>query len=107
VRKAFHQYFRLTDSELRDLWANSLFSFDASVLLNIYGYSSDTREDLVKAVEQNAERVRLPHQFGLEYARNRCIVILRQVHNYLKAEKAPAGYSRAAHRTKEGSPVPE
>lgn len=47
MRKIFHQYFRPTETELRELWDDGLFSFDASVLLNIYGYSKDTREDVV------------------------------------------------------------
>jgi len=51
---------------LRSLWADGLFSFDASGLLNIYGYSSETREQLVDFIERNAGRVRLAHQFGLE-----------------------------------------
>ena len=34
-----------------------------------------------------SERVRLPHRFGLEYCRNRGSVIVKQVNNYLKAEK--------------------
>jgi hypothetical protein len=88
MRKAFHQYFRLTDEELRELWGNCLFSFDASVLLNIYGYSAETRDDLVKIIERNTDRVRLPYQFGLEFARNRSSVIIRQVSNYQRAEKA-------------------
>jgi hypothetical protein len=58
-----------------------------SVLLNVYGYSGDTREELVTLIEKNSDRVRLPHQFGLEYARNRCRVVIKQVHNYLSAEK--------------------
>src|SRR5208283_463977 len=36
--------------------------------------------------EQNDTRVRLPHQFGLEYARNRVSVIVKQVSKYLKVE---------------------
>jgi len=70
------------------LWQQGLFSFDASVLLNIYGYSKKTRDELVEFVEQKAERVRLPYQFGLEYSRNRASVIVKQVHNYLKVEEA-------------------
>lgn len=84
MRKIFHQYFRPTETELRELWDDGLFSFDASVLLNIYGYSKDTREDVVDFIEKNAERIRLPHQFGLEYARNRTGVIAKQVSNHQK-----------------------
>jgi hypothetical protein len=88
MRKALRHWFRPTEDEERELWANGIFSFDASVLLNIYGYSRETRDELVRLIKNNSDRVRLPHQFGLEYARNRCVVIIKQVGNYLKAEKA-------------------
>lgn len=87
MRAVFRQYFKPTSSELRELWDRGLFSFDASVLLSIYGYSSETRQELVHFLENNATRVRLPHQFGLEYARNRSGVIVKQVNKYLSVEK--------------------
>jgi hypothetical protein len=87
MRNAFRQYFRPTEAEIQELWTTCLFSFDASVLLNIYGYSNDTRDDLVHVIEGNSDRVRLPHQCGLEYSRNRSKVIVKQVNNYSKAEK--------------------
>jgi len=86
MRKAFHQYFRPTRDELSQLWQQGRLSFDASVLLNVYGYSEKTRDDLVAFIEKHGERVRLPHQFGLEFARNRSSVIVKQVHNYLRVE---------------------
>jgi hypothetical protein len=88
MRQAFHQYFRPARERLATLWQEGLLSFDASVLLNVYGYSKKTRDDLVDFIEKYAGRVRLPHQFGLEYARNRSSVIVKQVHNYLKVEEA-------------------
>ena len=87
MRKTFRQYFRPTRDELVELWNGAFFSFDASVLLNVYGYSNETRDDLVGLIERNSERICLPHQFGLEYARNRNTVIVKQVNNYLKVEK--------------------
>jgi hypothetical protein len=88
MRKAFHQFFRPSRDELNELWQHGLLTFDASVLLNVYGYSRKTRDDLVELIEKNATRVRLPHQFGLEFARNRHTVIVKQVHNYLRVEEA-------------------
>lgn len=87
MRKSFSQYFRPQDEDLQELWKHGLLSFDASVLLNIYGYSSETRSELIDLIEKNSERLCLPHQFGLEYARNRSVVIIRQVNNYLSVEK--------------------
>jgi hypothetical protein len=87
VRKTFHQYFKPTETEFKSLWDHGLFSFDASVLLNVYGYSKETCEELVRFFERNAERVILPHQFALEFSRNRTRVIVKQIDNYLLAEK--------------------
>ncbi len=87
MRKTFRHYLRPTKAEFEALWKDCIFVFDASVLLNVYGYSSETREELVSLAEKNAHRIRLPHQFGLEYARNRSAVIIKQVDNYKLVEK--------------------
>jgi PIN like domain len=86
MRNDFRQYFRPTTEELNKLWGEGLFICDASVLLNIYGYSDKTREELVGFIRENSSRVRLPHQFGLEYARNRSSVIIKQVNNCKRVE---------------------
>jgi PIN like domain len=88
MRKEFHQYLKPTDAEIKAFWIAAFFCFDASVLLNVYGYSKETCEQLVGFFEKHAERVRLPHQFALEYCRNRAAVIIKQVSNYNKAEAA-------------------
>lgn len=69
------------------MWQDSLFSFDASALLNVYGYSEETRQELLTLLETLPPRVCLPHQFGLEFVRNRVKVILKQVRNYQNVEK--------------------
>jgi hypothetical protein len=87
MRKAFRHYFRPTEDALRELWNHAVFSFDASVLLNVYGYSHETREELINFLETNASRLRLPYQFGIEYSRNRCRTIIKQVKNYRTVEE--------------------
>lgn len=87
MRDEFQHYFRPTEKEIRGVWENGLFSFDASVLLNVYGYSKETCLELVAFFERNADRIRLPHQFALEFCRNRTGVIIKQVNNYHSAEK--------------------
>lgn len=95
MRKEFHHFFRPTDADLNALWTEGLFSFDASVLLNVYGYSRETSEELVSVLENIAPRAYIPYQFGHEYCRNRSVVILRQVANYLKVEKSLAQINSA------------
>ncbi len=102
-QKLFH-WFRIARSEEEELWKSGLLSFDASVLLNIYAYSNETRNELVSLIEANAERVRLPHQFGLEYARNRGAVIVKQINNYLKAEKELEDFQTSQIESKRDHP---
>jgi hypothetical protein len=87
MRQALSHWFRIPRPDEAALWKTGLVGFDASVLLNIYAYSNETRSELVSLIEKNAARLRLPYQFGLEFARNRGAVIIKQVNNYRKAEK--------------------
>src|SRR5260370_256205 len=87
MREEFQHYCRPTEGEIKSVWENGLFSFDASVLLNVYGYSKETCAELVAFFERHAKRIRLPHQFALEFCRNRTSVIIKQVNNYHTAEK--------------------
>ena len=87
MRQALSHWFRIPRKDEAALWKDGLLCFDASVLLNIYAYSNETRNELVALIEGNADRLRLPYQYGLEYARNRGAVVVKQVNNYLKAEK--------------------
>lgn len=88
MRKAFRHYFRPAEAELRKLWDQGLFSFDASVLLNVYGYSHETREELISFLEKHAGRIRLPYQFGIEFSRSRCRTIIKQVKKYREVEES-------------------
>lgn len=83
----FREFFQPTAEELSELWTNGLIVFDASVLLNVYGYSSDTSEKLIALLESLKEQVWIPHQFGLEYARERPSVVVKQASKYFEAER--------------------
>lgn len=78
MRTIFRAYVPPTAEELKSMWQESLFAFDANVLLNIYRYSDDIREQLLVALEKLSNRARLPHQFALEFAQNRVKVIGEQ-----------------------------
>ena len=94
MRNTFRQYFSIPEPDLVELWQHGLFSFDASVLLNIYGYSVETRDELLNVIKRNAARIRLPHQFAIEYARNRHKVIIKQVSKYQEVERELEGIKR-------------
>ena len=78
MRTIFRAYVPPTAEELKSMWQHSLFAFDANVLLNIYRYSDEIREQLLVALEKLSNRARLPHQFALEFAQNRVKVIAEQ-----------------------------
>src|SRR5262249_11683425 len=87
MKALFPGYYRPTQAEFAELWQTCIFALDANVLLNLYGYSEATREHFVSLLENISERIRIPHQFALEYQRNRCRAIMEQVKNYTKVEK--------------------
>jgi len=47
LRDQFPGYYRRTEEELQRIWEDGLFVLDANVLLNLYRYSEDTRNDLL------------------------------------------------------------
>jgi PIN like domain len=87
MKDHFGEYYRPSEHEFRDLWENCVFAIDASVLLNVYAYSETTREQLLGLLERLSDRIRMPHQFALEYQRNRVHAIDEQVRNYAKVEE--------------------
>ena len=69
MKREFPGYYRPTTAEFDTLWAEALFVVDANVLLHVYGYSSETRESLLKILEGIKGRIWIPHQFAAEYQR--------------------------------------
>ena len=82
MKKLFPGYYRPTEKEFSDLWNNCIFVFDANVLLNLYRYSLETREELLGILKDNADRLWLPHQAALEYHRSRLVVIQKTASAY-------------------------
>ncbi|MEZ8709469.1 PIN-like domain-containing protein, partial [Vibrio alginolyticus] len=73
----FKGFYNLNENELSQVWKSNktLFVFDANVLLNLYGYAEQTRNDFFKTIEILDERIWIPYQVGLEYQRRRLDVI--------------------------------
>jgi PIN domain-containing protein len=87
VKAHFSEYHRPTAPEFRALWQTAIVGLDANVLLNLYGYSDATREDLLNLLERLQSRIRMAHQFAVEYHRNRAHAIMEQVKNYVNVER--------------------
>ena len=82
MRDTFFAYYRPSDRELSELWANCTFVLDANVLLNLYRYPQAAREDLLRILERISDRLWVPHQAALEYQENRLAVIAKQLARY-------------------------
>jgi hypothetical protein len=87
MKKLFPGYYFPTENEFSDLWGNCIFVFDANVLLNLYRYSPETREELFGILQDNSDRLWLPHQAALEYQRNRLLVIQQTADAYEGIQK--------------------
>lgn len=87
MKAHFSEYHRPTASEFRTLWQDAIVGLDANVLLNLYGYSDATREQLLSLLERLQSRIRMAHQFAIEYHRNRAHAIMEQVRNYVNVER--------------------
>lgn len=78
MKGTFKGYHQPTEEEFSQLWRNALFVFDTNVLLNLYRYQSATRDQLIEVIEKISENVWIPYHVGLEFQRNRLIVIAEQ-----------------------------
>lgn len=94
MRKTFFGYYRLSEDEFAELWEKCVFILDANVLLNLYRYPKEARDDLIRILKGVSDRLWVPHQAALEYQQNRLDVIAEQVsvfqkvRSYLRKSKA-------------------
>lgn len=78
MKGLFPQY-NYSDTEgYAEVWKSALFVFDTNVLLNLYRYQTNTRDELLTVIEKLADRIWIPHHVALEFQRNRISVIAEQ-----------------------------
>lgn len=82
MKNMFHGYFRPSAKDFKELWENSLFAFDANILLHLYRYSDSTRVELLKVMHTLESKIWLPKQAAEEYFRNRLITTESQIKQY-------------------------
>lgn len=87
MKSKFLGYYRPHGEEAQQLWDDCLFVVDASFLLNIYGYSENTRNEILQLFDHVSSRMWIPHQFAMEFHKNRAKAIMEQVKNYSSVEK--------------------
>lgn len=77
LRDCFKGFYNPTEDLLQNAWKSeeTLFVLDANVLLNLYGYAEQTREDFFDLLESLGDKLWIPYHVGLEYQRRRLEVI--------------------------------
>ncbi len=77
MKNTFTGFYSLTSDELKEVWIDekTIFIFDSNVLLNLYGYAKQTRDDFFKILEKLDSRIWLPYHVALEYQRRRLSTI--------------------------------
>ena len=61
MKKAIYEYIELSKQEKENLWESATFVFDTNVLLNLYRYTSKTRDSLFQAIAELKDRIWMPH----------------------------------------------
>src|SRR5947208_3218924 len=87
MRDLFPGFYDRTVDELSSLWQESIFVFDANILLHIYEYSPTTRERFFETLSKLKDRIWIPYQVAFEYQRRRMKVIVSQKNSYKVASK--------------------
>ena len=78
MKELYSGYSKKTEKELKELWNDSLITFDTNVILNLYSYSESTRNAIIQLISKFNSQIFLTHQVGLEYNRNRFEIISNQ-----------------------------
>lgn len=88
LKERFSWYFPPTEQEIESAWENGTLTVDTNVLLDLYRYHEDTRDAILKSLNQFEGRVWLSHQVSEEFFRNRNKVILSSGSAFSEAEKS-------------------
>ena len=74
--------------DFNEVWADARFCFDANILLNLYRYRTNTRDELMEVLGKLGDQIWIPHHVGLEFQRNRLGVIGDQNQRFTEVRNA-------------------
>jgi rRNA-processing protein FCF1/ubiquinone biosynthesis protein UbiJ len=75
LRDQFQHFYSPNEDAVATALRTGLVTPDTNVLLNLYRFQSEAREELFQALERLGDRLWIPHQVALEFHRNRISVI--------------------------------
>lgn len=82
MKTKFKGYYKLTAKNISSIWSKGFISIDANVLLNLYRYSDDTRNELLNKIERYSKQLWLTYHGAYEFHKNRISVITDQIKTY-------------------------
>ncbi|MDR7118644.1 PIN-like domain-containing protein [Caulobacter sp. BE254] len=88
MKTKFNWYLEPSSDEIRRVWRNGILTLDANVLLDLYRYHTQTRENLLTAIEGFGKRVWISNQSAREFIRNRKNVIASAERTFRDASKS-------------------
>jgi hypothetical protein len=97
MKKAFREYYPLSEEEYKKLWDSCLFIVDANVLLNLYRYSQNTRNEIFPIFDKLTNRLWIPYQAALEYNKQRITVIDKQTRSYSEIREILTKHQNELH----------
>ncbi|MBD8098782.1 DUF4935 domain-containing protein [Pseudomonas fluorescens] len=86
MKGIFPQYSDVSTVNYSETWKSALFVFDTNVLLNLYRYQTNTREELLAVLGELSDRIWLPYHVALEFQRNRLHVIADQSKRFFEIQ---------------------
>lgn len=88
MKKVMKGFYNATEKESKSAWGSekTLFVFDTNVLLNLYSYAEQTRNDFFSVMGKIKDRVWIPYHVALEYQRRRIGVIKNEKHIFSKID---------------------
>lgn len=90
MNEIFTSFYENHDEDyLKNIWKSpkTRFILDTNVLLSLYSFQKESRDDFIKILKKLNSRLWIPHHVGLEFQRNRLKVIKNQRISFEKMEK--------------------
>ena len=94
LREMFKGYTRYSTEEYKRIWDNALVVVDTNILLNLFRYSKETKEEVIKILNELKNRLFLPYQVAFEFFINKDKVIAGASADYDKASKCLYEYKQ-------------
>ncbi|MEB4614785.1 PIN-like domain-containing protein [Leucobacter sp. M11] len=88
LRESFRAYYKPSDSELSEIWAEGHIILDTNALLNFFRYTPGTRDEFLTVLKKLSSSLWLPHHVGLEFQRRRLTVISSTADAFNKVTEA-------------------